>query len=119
MTTEITLDAVRLALSLQQRRAEIAGANIAGANTPGFVAQRLDAGTAKAWLAQAASGFVPAGAAPTAASLGSVADVDAVATSTDAQVADMVAASVEFQALSETLNRHFGLLRLAVSGRSA
>jgi flagellar basal body rod protein FlgB len=36
----------------------------------------------------------------------------------DEQVGDMVAASLNYQSLSEALSRHFGLMRLAVTGRS-
>jgi flagellar basal-body rod protein FlgB len=119
MAHDITLDAVRLALGMQQLRAEVAGANIAGATTPGHQAQRVDFAAANAWLSQAASGFAPAGAAPSPAHAAVVADLAQGATQADTQVAEMVAASLEFQALSESLNRHFGLMRLAVTGRSA
>lgn len=119
MAHDITLDAVRLALGMQQRRAEVASTNIAGATTPGFMPQRLDFAAASGWLEQAAAGFSSAGSAPSASSAAIVADPSAAALQPDTQVAEMVAASLEFQALSESLNRHFGLMKLAVSGRSA
>jgi flagellar basal-body rod protein FlgB len=118
MAHDITLDAVRLALGMQQLRAEVASANIAHGTTPGHQPQRVDFAAANAWLHQAASGFAPAGAAPAATSAAVVADVSAAALQPDTQVAEMVTASLEFQALGESLNRHFGLMRLAITGRS-
>lgn len=125
MAHDITIEAVRLALGMQQLRAEVAGSNIAGASTPGFQARRVEMGGAQAMLRQAA---VPGGGSPgmfeTLSSLSAatlapvVADPSLAATQPDTQVAEMVAASLDFQALSESLNRHFGLMRLAVTGRS-
>jgi flagellar basal-body rod protein FlgB len=117
MAHDITIDAVRLALGMQQLRAEVAGANIANNATPGYQAQRVDFASARSWLSAAAGGFAP-GQAPSAAQAAVVADLAPTAAQPDTQVAEMVAASLEFQALSESLNRHFGLMRLAVTGRS-
>jgi flagellar basal body rod protein FlgB len=36
----------------------------------------------------------------------------------DEEVADMASANLKYQALTESLNRHFGLMHLAISGRS-
>lgn len=125
MANEITVEAVRLALGLQQIRAEVASGNIARANAPGYQAQRVDLGTAQALLRQAAgAGAGGPGLFQTLSSLSAadlapvVADPSAAAMQPDVQVAEMVAASMEYQALAESLNRHFGLMRLAVSGRS-
>lgn len=124
MAHDITVEAVRLALGLQQLRAEVASNNIAGASTPGFQASRVEMGGAQALLRQAAaaggnpaifgalSSFSASELAPV------VADTTPAAAQPDTQVAEMVAASLDFQTLSESLNRHFGLMRLAVAGRS-
>ena len=124
MPQEITVQAVRLALGLQQLRAEVASSNIARANTPGHQAMRVELGNAQAVLSQVAgdragpssfsllSSSTAAGMAPV------VPDASAAAAQPDVQVAEMVAASLDYQALVESLNRHFGLMRLAVTGRS-
>lgn len=120
MAHELTIDAVRLALGMQQLRAEVAGANIAHAASPEFLPQRVDFTAAADWLDRVAAGFKPAGGAPDVRALAPViADASATHVQTDEQVAEMVEASLQFQALSESLNRHFGLMRLAISGRSA
>jgi flagellar basal-body rod protein FlgB len=124
MANDITVEAVRLALGLQQLRAEVASSNIALANTPGHQVQRLEMGSAKALLRQAAMPGVGQSLFDSLASLSStdlasvVADPSAAAAQPDSQVAEMVAASLDYQSLAESLNRHFGLMRLAVSGRS-
>lgn len=124
MAHDITVEAVRLALGVQQLRAEVASSNIAGASTPGFQASRVELGGAQALLRQAASAGSGPGLFETLSALSAsdlapvVADDSLAATQPDTQVSEMVAASLEFQSLSESLNRHFGLMRLAVTGRS-
>jgi flagellar basal body rod protein FlgB len=123
MSQEMTVEAVRLALGLQQLRAEVASNNIARANLPGFQAQRLEMGNAQAMLRQAASagpaGFQQLASLSAAGIAPVVADDSAAGAQPDVQVAEMVAASLDYQALAESLNRHFGLMRLAVTGRSS
>lgn len=124
MAENITVAAVRLALGLQQLRAEVASSNIARANTPGFQPQRVDGEHALSLLRQ-----IAAADARTLPSLGMpnlavsqaatvVADPSLAAGHADVQVAEMVSAGLEYQALSESLSRHFGLMRLALSGRA-
>lgn len=124
MATDITVDAVRLALGLQQLRAEVASGNIAHGNAPGHQVQRVEMAGAQALLRQAAMPGANPSLFQNLASLSPsdvatvVADPSVAAAQPDSQVAEMVAASLDFQSLAESLNRHFGLMRLAVSGRS-
>ena len=46
------------------------------------------------------------------------ADAFSGAINLDEEVADMASANLKYQALTESLNRHFGLMRLAVAGRN-
>lgn len=124
MASDITVESVRLALGLQQMRAEVASSNIAHGNTPGHQVRRVDMAGALALLRQAAApgagpGLFESLSSMSAADLASVVpDPSVAAAQPDSQVAEMVAASLDFQSLAESLNRHFGLMRLAVSGRS-
>ena len=121
MSTDLTTQAIRLALRMNQVEAEYASRNIAGASTPGARARHVEFGAAHALLEAAASG---AGSPGLSASLEALATapgeqaIDAGATSLDEEVADMSSAATRYQTLSESLNRHFGLMRLAVSGKS-
>lgn len=124
MAQDITVEAVRLALGLQQLRAEVASSNIARANTPDHRVMRVDMDNAMALLRQGAAPaagpgvFASLSAASVQALAPVVADPSVAAAQPDTQVAEVVAASLDYQALSESLSRHFGLMRLAVSGRS-
>lgn len=120
MASDITIDAVRLALSGQQLRAEVAAANIAGASTPGFRANRVDLGGLQSHLqALVDGGFAAGPAGMTLQTLAQVRpDESGAAVQLDAEVSEMVTASVEYQALAESLGRYFGLMRLALAGRA-
>lgn len=108
------VDMVRLGLDLAMRRADVAGRNIALATQPGATAQRLDFAATASLLDASRNGLV-AGADVVAA----LPALDTgLAVSPDLEVAELVSASTEFQQLAEGLNRHFGLLRLAVAARS-
>lgn len=120
MGSETTIEAVRLAMGIEELKARVASLNIANANRPDAQALRMDFAAAQAALTQAA-GAGDAGAALRQAS----ADIRTAAPSlagqpiqADEQIADMSAAGLHYQALSEALSRHFGLMRLAISGRS-
>lgn len=116
----LTVDAVGLALDMAQRRAEIASRNVAFANVPGASMERPDFARANDLLSQVAHGHAMPGADLTSV------DIHATTTeapreadggiSVDDQVADMALASAHFQALSEALNRQFGLMSMALSG---
>jgi flagellar basal body rod protein FlgB len=118
----LTVGAVGLALDMAQRRAEVASRNIALTNVPGSRMERPDFAAANDLLGRVAQGD----AIPREA-LGSVNirattsqatfAVDGTGTGdVDDQVADLALASAHFQALSEALNRQFGLMSIALSG---
>lgn len=126
MGNELTTEAVRLAMGLQQRLAEVASQNIANASTPGYRVQRLEFSRLKGMLEQVSTAPVSQSSSLLQSMLGESAS-GSVSASTDPtrspvnldhEVASMVSASLDFQALSESLNRHFGLMRLAISGRA-
>lgn len=116
-----TIDAVRLALNLQELRARTASANVAGASQPGAVAQRYDFSGVENALREA----VHAGDGATAARWLRTADAALRGLRPesdgeirlDEQIAELSATSVDFQALTEALGRRFGLMRIAISGR--
>jgi len=119
---EQTIDAVRLAMGVAHRRAELAGDNIARASVPGARARQLDFSAAQSLLARVADGEVTAGALE--AQIHSLSEQQATDTSTDAsvlsldaQVAEMSAAATDYQSLGEALGRQFALMRLAIGGR--
>ena len=118
MANEQTIDAVRLALGMYQLRAHVASLNIANASAPGARAVRADFAQAQSALDAAAAGTD----APLAQAIAQLAHATPAITGTpinlDEQVADMAAAGVGYQALGEALSRQFGLMRLAVTGRS-
>jgi len=118
MATEQTIDAVRLAMGMYQLRAHVASLNIANASTPGARAARVDFASAQAALHGAAQGAETS----LAQAIADITHAAPVATdlpiNLDEQVADMSAAGVGYQALGEALSRQFGLMRLAVTGRS-
>lgn len=116
----LTVDAVGLALDMAQRRAEVASRNVAFANVPGARMERPDFARANDLLANVAHGDemdgVELGSVDIhATTLEAPREVDGVM-SVDDQVADLALASAHFQALSEALNRQFGLMSMALSG---
>lgn len=123
---DITTEAVRLAMSMNQLRAEYASQNIAKASTPGAQATRLDFARSQNLLSAAANAsgdnetglldaLARASAEPAAGERFDGADAPI---NLDEEVADMSASSLEYQALTESLSRHFGLMRLAITGRN-
>lgn len=127
MSDDITTQAVRLAMSMNQLRAEIASQNIARSSSPGAQASRLDFGRSQALLqqsvtasAQDAAALLPAlsDAAYQPASGKAAYGAGSSSINLDEEVADMASANLEYQALTESLNRHFGLMRLAVTGKN-
>ena len=126
MGHDITTEAVRLAMGMRESSAENASRNIALANTPGARATRLDFGSSQGLLEQAAA-LAPNNADGLLAALdvaGAQPDADVTHVTVgadinlDEEVADMATANLEYQALTESLNRHFGLMRLAITGRN-
>lgn len=123
MSHDIQIDAVRLALTLQQTRARVASINIANAGKPNATALRADFSVAEAALRQAAhAGSIGDGAHWLASAERALRDIEMTPTASpialDEQVAEMATAGADYQALTEALNRRFGLMRLAISGRN-
>lgn len=124
--SDITTEAVRLAMSMNQIRAEYASQNISKSNTPGAKAVHLDFAHTQGLLEQVVSlSGVDEGSllgvlaeAASTPSFTENADTFSGAINLDEEVADMASANLKYQALTESLNRHFGLMRLAVAGRN-
>jgi flagellar basal body rod protein FlgB len=122
MNTENTIDAVRLALNMQDIRARVAGMNVANANKPNATSLRVDFAEVEAALREvarsgneveisrllAAAGQELAGIEPA---------TEGAAIRLDGEIGEIAAAGVEYQALTEALNRQFGLMRIAIAGR--
>lgn len=121
--TDLTVDAVRMALNLNQLKAEVTSWNIVNASAtdaPMFVVEHS---ATDALLLAAAGQPTPsvrdALAAPSSPTMAVVHEqYTADRPSLDQLVADSVSAGMNYQALTESLSRHFGLMRLAISGRS-
>ncbi len=118
-----TLDAVRLSMGLQQLRAELASSNIARAGTPGLRAHTLDFSRLEGLLSAYGEGRASAadlqqGLAELRALSPREGSTEASALGLDAQVAEMAAASMNYQTLGDALSRQFSLMRLAVTGRN-
>lgn len=123
MTADLTVGAVRMALDLNKLRAEVASMNIVNAATSGAPMFVVDHAAVDAVL-QAAASQDPESARqslidPESPTL-TVVDTryDLPRPSLDELVADSVSAGLNYQALTESLGRHFALMRLAISGRS-
>ncbi len=121
--TDLTVDAVRMALNLNQLKAEVTSWNIvnaSAADAPMFVVEQ----SATDALLLAAAGQPNQSvrdelAAPSSPTMAVVHEqYTADRPSLDQLVADSVSAGMNYQALTESLSRHFGLMRLAINGRS-
>jgi len=121
--TDLTVDAVRMALNLNQLKAEVTSWNIvnaSAADAPMFVVEQS---ATDALLLEAAGqpnqsvrDELAAPSSPTMAVVHEQYTADRP--SLDQLVADSVSAGMNYQALTESLSRHFGLMRLAINGRS-
>lgn len=121
--TDLTVDAVRMALNLNQLKAEVTSWNIvnaSAADAPMFVVEQ----SATDALLLAAAGQPNQSvrdelAAPSSPTMAVVHEqYTADRPSLDQLVADSVSAGMNYQALTESLSRHFGLMRVAINGRS-
>ncbi|HTD29461.1 MAG TPA: hypothetical protein VK660_08755 [Xanthomonadaceae bacterium] len=126
MGNDLTTEAVRMAMGMQELRAENASRNIALASLPGARASRLDFGSSMGLLEQAAAAS-PDKASELMNALSEAAsqplaseslDAAGAGINLDSEVANMASANLEYQALTESLDRHFGLMRLAIIGRN-
>ncbi|QDH70151.1 hypothetical protein [Marilutibacter alkalisoli] len=122
MSNELTIEAVRLALSLQELKARVASANVANAGMPGASAMRTDFSGVYNALAAAARSNGPEAAAQLRHAEAQARSAHPISTGEsirmDEQIGDMSTAALKYQALSDALSRHFGLMRLAITGRS-
>ncbi len=120
LSGNLTIGAVSLALDMAQRRAEVASHNIAYANVPGAQMERANFGSAIALLQQVADGRDVNARSLSSVDLHSstMHPVDTLDgnTSLDQEVTELALAGAHYQALSEALNRQFGLMSLALSG---
>lgn len=123
MSQDLTVDAVRMALSLNKLKAEVTSWNIANASSPDAPVFVIDQSRTDRVL-NAAAGTSPDDVAallrnPDSPTLAIVDQrYDRERASLDDLVAESVSAGLNYQALTESLSRHFGLMRLAVTGRS-
>jgi flagellar basal-body rod protein FlgB len=123
MSGDLTVGAVRMALDLNKLRAEVASMNIVNTATQGAPVFVVDHSAVDAVL-QAAAGENPGSVSqqltesqvPTLAVVDTRHDVERP--TLDVLVADSVSAGLNYQSLTESLGRHFALMRLAISGRS-
>jgi flagellar basal-body rod protein FlgB len=118
MAQELTIDAVRLALGMYQLRAKVASLNIASGSTQGARALRVDFAHAQAALDAAAAGRGDGLAAGIASLTSAHPAPTAEPIQLDDQVAEMTTAGTGYQTLADALSRHFGLMRLAATGRN-
>ena len=116
MATDTTIDAVRLALGLQELRARVASLNIANAGVPSAQTLRADFSSVQAGLDPAADPQRVDKAIDALADL--TPEPTGVPIHLDAQVAELSSASADYQTLTEALSRKFGLMRLAITGRN-
>lgn len=119
-TGNLTIGAVSLALDMAQRRAEVASHNIAYADVPGASVQRASFGGALSLLQRVAGGDAIDPAALAAVDVHGVSSQRADALEggirLDQEVTELALANAHYQALSEAINRQFGLMSLALSG---
>jgi flagellar basal body rod protein FlgB len=122
MSNDLTTEAIRVALQMNQVRAEFASQNIARASTPGAAALQADFGASQGLLDAAATARGDAtGLVMALADAADHAQPHAhagAAINLDEEVADMTTANLKFQSLTESLSRRFGLMRLAITGRN-
>lgn len=120
MSQGISIEAVRLALAMHATQAKLASMNVANASTPGATALRLDFESVRGRLEAAAAGAATAESLRAAGADLRSAQPQAsdLQVQPDTEIADMVGATLNYQALAEALGRHFSLMRLAINGRS-
>lgn len=125
MGYESTIDAIRLGLSIQEMRSRVASMNVANANLPDARALRLDFSAAEAALRSDQEGRVggtgdgEVDLAELAARLrGQTPHRSEEVIQVDREIGEMATSLVTYQSLAEALSRQFGLMRLAITGRS-
>lgn len=122
--SEITTGLVRWSMNLSQIQAQIASRNIANANITGYQPQRIDF-TEQLALLRANSGDAEsiAAALRTVSAEGFRLIEETAPTllgegvQLDHEIAQLTMANTRYTTLVDALNRHLGLMRLAVTGR--
>lgn len=123
---DITSRLVGWSLDLSQMQAQVSSRNIANANAnvEGFQAQRVDFGEQLEMLKASLSD-----PGSLAAALGSLDNegfsivgksgggLFGAPVQLDSEIADLTTANTRYMTLAESLNRHFGLIRLSITGR--
>jgi len=121
---DLTLEAVRVALDLNQVRMEVASTNIARADIPGAQLERADFSGAIDALESAARD--PKGdpgqlemitPQTLRANIGSLGQAGAGTSLLDDQIAGLNTDSVAYRALATGLTRRFALMQLAIAGK--
>ncbi len=121
---DLTLEAVRVGLDLNQLKMEVASANIARADVPGARLERTDFSEALAALRDAArypdsdpgrlETITPQTLRTDIESFG---PVSAGTAALDDQIAELSTDSVTYRALATGLTRRFALMQLAITGK--
>lgn len=115
----VTTAALSLALDAASLRHRVLAANVANANTPGYVPMRLQFSAQIDEMAahQASTTTDPASMLAVRMSLQPAKDAGGVMTSVqpDLEMAAMSANALQYQALATALDRHFSILFSAVS----
>lgn len=124
LISDVTAALVGKVLDLENLRAEVASRNIANANVQGFSPQKVDFEDQLAAVRnalqqpQSIDGAVSKfeqtefSVKPEASQSLLNASVNL-----DSEVTTLTLAKTQYEALVESLNRHFGLMRLAITGR--
>lgn len=117
----MSVDAVRLAMGVEDLRAKVAAHNIAMANIPGSRAMRLDTSGALSGLrgtrgdaelfAQALGDLQASSAAPYLHEQNPSTPI-----ALDAEVSELSEASARYQTLADGVSRQFALMNLAIKG---
>lgn len=122
---DLTTEAIRMGITMARVRAEVASANIANVDVPGYRAQRADFGQAAGLLRQVADQPSmendPLEAMTPDAIRQSVHLVEPnpdTPVNLDGEVAELETANVDFQTLSTLMSRRFALMQLAMAGRN-
>ncbi|RZU38505.1 flagellar basal body rod protein FlgB [Fluviicoccus keumensis] len=115
------IDAVSLAMKLEEARARVAARNIALASVPGSTALRFDSLGAQKILQAALAdpeGFASAVHALARQDLqGRIRQApEPSGISLDAEVAEVSAASGRYQALADVVSRQFAIMQMAIKG---
>jgi len=125
LVDDVTADLARAALDIAQLRAETASRNVANADVAGYRPEQVDFASVLARLradladpealAQTVAGLRQDGVPVTLKLADSVLGASV---NLDDEMVEITVAGAQYQTLADALSRHFGLMRLAVQGRS-